>query len=249
MKIKRKIVNSLLKNIEDSYIGKDNASNLNKWVKENLENLQSGLTLLDVGAGSAPYKKYCDHLNYMSHDFGEYEAGGDGTGLQKKTDVYDSFDLISDITSIELKDESVDIVLCTEVLEHIPDPIRAISEMTRILKVGGQIIITTPFNSVTHWSPFFFFPGISPNFYEEHLKEKYEITKLHHSGDYFSYIAQEIRRLPSVNNRYTTHKTSFIFEVAQRIILRGLNKMKDADTKSKELLCYGIFVMAKKIKS
>ena len=39
------------------------------------------------------------------------------------------------------KDNSVDIVVCTETLEHVPDMQRAINECYRILKESGYIII------------------------------------------------------------------------------------------------------------
>lgn len=52
-----------------------------------------------------------------------------------------------DITNIALADESVDIILCNNVLEHIPDDQRAMRELARILKKGGWGIINVPLDS------------------------------------------------------------------------------------------------------
>jgi Methylase involved in ubiquinone/menaquinone biosynthesis len=41
-------------------------------------------------------------------------------------------DIVSDILSIPLPDHSVDAIMCTEVLEHIPDPLGAIKEFSRL---------------------------------------------------------------------------------------------------------------------
>ena len=45
---------------------------------------------------------------------------------------------------IPLNDESVDVVLCTEVLEHLPDAGQAVREICRILRPGGRAILSIP---------------------------------------------------------------------------------------------------------
>ena len=54
-------------------------------------------------------------------------------------------DIVGDIHHIPLQNESVDAIFCLAVLEHVKDPIRAMDEMTRILKPGGKILIYVPF--------------------------------------------------------------------------------------------------------
>ena len=49
-----------------------------------------------------------------------------------------------DITVLPFKDESFDVVLCSEVLEHIPDDIQAISELIRIVKPGKTLAVSVP---------------------------------------------------------------------------------------------------------
>jgi len=41
-------------------------------------------------------------------------------------------------------DNSLDIVLSSEVVEHLPDPMPALKEMRQVLKPGGYAVITTP---------------------------------------------------------------------------------------------------------
>jgi ubiquinone/menaquinone biosynthesis C-methylase UbiE len=46
--------------------------------------------------------------------------------------------------AIPLEDESVDLILCTEVLEHLPDSGQAVREIRRILRNGGSAILSIP---------------------------------------------------------------------------------------------------------
>lgn len=49
-----------------------------------------------------------------------------------------------------IADESFDIIICTEVIEHVRNPFAAAEEMFRILKPGGAMILSTPFNFRIH---------------------------------------------------------------------------------------------------
>ncbi len=50
-----------------------------------------------------------------------------------------------------------DSVLCTEVLEHLREPRRAMSEIYRVLRPDGSLLLTTPFQYQAHQRPFDFF--------------------------------------------------------------------------------------------
>jgi ubiquinone/menaquinone biosynthesis C-methylase UbiE len=52
--------------------------------------------------------------------------------------------VLDDITASKIPDASYDLVLCTEVIEHMPDSASALKHMFRILKPSGALILSTP---------------------------------------------------------------------------------------------------------
>jgi ubiquinone/menaquinone biosynthesis C-methylase UbiE len=52
--------------------------------------------------------------------------------------------MVDDITNSKLSNESFGLVLCSEVLEHVAEPERAIDTLYRILQPGGLAVVTTP---------------------------------------------------------------------------------------------------------
>ena len=110
-----------------------NSNNRDKWVINELSNIEPGLKIIDCGAGECKYKKYCSHLEYTSQDFCEYKGDEHYEGLQTGTWDTSDIDIVSDIIDIPVENDSFDVVLCTEVFEHIPHPEQALKEFYRIL--------------------------------------------------------------------------------------------------------------------
>ena len=141
-------------------VGTTNEFERIKWIESSLKKIPAGLTLLDAGAGESQFKKFCGHLKYIAQDFAQYDGSGD-IGIQTGTWDNTRLDIVSDITSIPLPDQSVDAIMCTEVFEHIPNPVLAIKEFSRLVKPGGYLLITAPFASLTHFAPYHFASGFS----------------------------------------------------------------------------------------
>ena len=51
-----------------------------------------------------------------------------------------------DSTNIPLQDSSIDLIMCSEVLEHIKDYEKVLKQMNRILKPHGRIVVSVPYN-------------------------------------------------------------------------------------------------------
>ncbi len=217
-----------------------------EWIHSVLKNIPNNQSILDAWAGELQYKKFCTHLQYTSQDFNQYDGKWDNMAGQMWNWAR-STDITSDIVSIPVSDSSFDNILCTEVLEHIPYPDRAIWEFSRILKTWGQLIITAPFCSMTHFSPYYFANGFSEYWYKKILEENnLKITTLVKNGNYFNYLEQESTRLPLMVKRYcSTNLLLFgfvwFFSIMQILLLKYLSTL---DKKSNEMLYFGTHIIA-----
>jgi SAM-dependent methyltransferase len=170
-----------------------------RWISGMLKALPSGSRLLDAGAGEQRYRPFCDHLSYVSQDFCQYDGVGDGQGLQMREWNYGHIDHVCDITAIPEPDGSFDAILCSEVFEHIADPLKALDEFARLLRLGGTLILTAPFASFVHFAPHFYATGFSRYWYDMHLARRgFEIEILEANGDWFGFLQQELARFPKM---------------------------------------------------
>jgi SAM-dependent methyltransferase len=191
----RGLVSKLFQNI--------NEANRQEQLRRKLAAIPPGSRILDAGAGELKNKQFCAHLQYVSQDFCQYDGKGDSAGLHPGAWDTSGIDLVCDITAIPEPDESFDAILCSEVLEHIPEPTRALDEFARLLKPGGTLILTAPFASLVHMAPYHYVTGFSSYWYEEHLPRRgFRIVELTPNGDWFAYLDQELKRLGSMARRY-----------------------------------------------
>ena len=195
----RKIIKLLKK-----FIGINcNEDTRSKWLTDTLSAIPKGLRILDAGAGELRNKKLCAHLNYVSQDLNQYDGVGNLHGLQTGSWDTTGIDLVCDIANIPQADATYDVILCSEVFEHLPNAIIALDEFSRLLKPGGKLIITAPFASLVHFAPFHYSSGFSRYWYEYHLPARdFEIQELTPNGDWFLYTKQELLRLPSMAKQY-----------------------------------------------
>jgi SAM-dependent methyltransferase len=100
---------------------------------------------LDVGCGTQPFRTLVEPQveRYLTYDI-ESRAG--------------EIDFIGDAEDMSaVRDQSIDSMLCSEVLEHVPHPHVAIREFARILRPGGVLLLTVPFLARLHEEPHDYF--------------------------------------------------------------------------------------------
>lgn len=180
-----------------------NEEGRNRWLAQTLALIPPGLRILDAGAGELRNKPLCGHLIYVSQDVCQYAGTGDARGLQTGSWNTSKVDLVCDIVAVPQPDASFDVILCSEVLEHLPDVLKALDEFARLIKPGGKLIVTAPFASLVHFAPYHYATGFSRYWYEYHLpRRNFVIQQLTPNGDWFSYLKQELLRLPGMARRY-----------------------------------------------
>jgi SAM-dependent methyltransferase len=98
-------------------------------------------------------------------------AGGDIYGYRRffpnvlmvDVDPLRKPDIVADAHNLPFRDQEFEVVLCAEVLEHTRDPQQVISECYRVLKIGGQLILTTRFIYPLHDAPIDYWRFTRPN--------------------------------------------------------------------------------------
>jgi SAM-dependent methyltransferase len=96
-------------------------------------------SLLDVGGKGKPYA--CFFAGRVAHHY-----------VLDVAPAY-SVDVVGDARIMPFADASMDVVLITQVLEHIPEPIAVIAEIRRVLKPGGTLLLSVPSIFPQHGSP------------------------------------------------------------------------------------------------
>jgi len=104
--------------------------------------LPAGARVLDAGAGEAPYRPLFTHCDYLTQDWTSSVHPGARAA-----------DIVGDLHELDVPSASFDFVLCTEVLEHVSEPGRVCAELHRVLRPGGQILVTVPFVGELHEEP------------------------------------------------------------------------------------------------
>jgi SAM-dependent methyltransferase len=135
----------------------------------------TGRRTLDIGAQNGPYAAHFPHR--VALDIRR------GIGVQ----------IIGDTQALGIADATFDVVLCTEVLEHLPEPQQAVDEMFRVLKPGGQLLLTTRFLFPIHDAPHDYFRYTKYGL--RHLLRRFEILELHEETDAVGTLAVLVQRL------------------------------------------------------
>jgi SAM-dependent methyltransferase len=128
------------------------------FVRAEAAKLPAGSRVLDAGAGSCKYRPFFAHCRYETQDFCQYEG--------ELVKYLQPIDHVGDITRIPLPDQCLDAILCSEVFEHVPDPMAVVQEFARLLKPGGKLLLTTPLGTWLHMEPYHYYGGFTPYWFE-----------------------------------------------------------------------------------
>ena len=164
-------------------------------------NINAGDTVLDIGCGEGRHSigLYVDkEVNAIGIDLSMEDMKTAKNRIKDfsitETNTSSCVFGAADIKSLPFEDSVYDAVICSEVLEHVVDPVRAIEKMSKLVKPNGKIIITAPFNSLTHFSPYHYCTGFSRYFYEflnpQHCRKERCFIKINE------------RHMTGINNRY-----------------------------------------------
>jgi len=147
-------------------------------IKREISSFGSFMTgnLLDVGGGSGKRYKF----NTRSH---------------RSLDIKPTADIVASADAIPLKSNSIDSIICSQMLEHVKNPAKCLSEMFRVLKPGGYAILTAPQMNELHEEPNDYYRYTIFGLCGLCKESGFSIIKQHQRGKYHTLMAQNrIRR-------------------------------------------------------
>jgi len=153
-------------------------SGLTDRFKLAVDEINDGSDVLEIGVG---WGELAGHL--ASHKKVNLYAVDAGESALEKIKSFVKDSQLADISreKIKFKDNQFDIVVCLEVFEHLQNPYHALSEIQRVLKPGGKLLLSVPNDLGGH---IVIYPGlIKPKFFRLFLRQNFfRVIKEHYWG-------------------------------------------------------------------
>jgi len=135
--------------------------------------------VLDIGAGLNPFRELIKYEKYVTLDEDE----------KLKPDITGS------IYAIPAEKEEFDSAVCTDVIEHLNEPLKALKEISRVVKKGGHLYLSAPFIWNLHYEPNDYFRYTKYGL--QHLMEQagFKVIKIKGIGGIWAFIGARLARL------------------------------------------------------
>lgn len=193
--------------------------------------------VVDVGSGHAKYenliKDYCKEYVSVDNLSSEYQFGDDNFKP----------DIISDILNVPFKDGEFDTAVCTEVLEHVENPFQLFKEISRIMKSGGYLILSSGWAAPYHKEPKDYWRFSKDAYWILCKESKFELVEIHKKGGLFSCLLYFLNRNIDLNTKRAKRIKAIsgpLFGILERLAEKFDFLIKTEDT-------IGHLIVAKKI--
>jgi SAM-dependent methyltransferase len=190
--------------------------------------------LIDIGCGDMPYRDL----------FPQQVTQYDTLDIERRVPDVKFTGNVLDMHMIF--DHSYDSALCFDVLEHVPDPLKAMLEVSRILKPGGTLMLSVPHLSRLHEEPNDFFRFTKYGI--QYLLTKAGFTKIEiiPQGGLFSFLGHQWSTIFVCSFWHIPLLKNVVFFLNQWFCVRPcvfLDRLLDR----KKIFAMAYFVIAKKI--
>ena len=159
---------------------------LNRFIMTHAQLLRPDERALDAGAGECRYKHYFTNHRYYAIDTAVGDVDWD----------YSKLDAIGELECMPFADSSFDLVICTQVLEHVREPQQVLFEFYRVLKKGGRLCLSAPQGWGVHQAPNDFFRFTEYGLSHLFCKAGFQEINIQPTCGYFGYLANRLTVFP-----------------------------------------------------
>jgi SAM-dependent methyltransferase len=145
----------------------------------------AGARVLDAGAGEGRYRPEFAHTRYVGVDLAVGDVAWDYSGL----------DTIGDLVSLPFAANTFDAAVCMQVLEHVPEPLRVLQEICRVLRPGGRLFLSAPQSHHQHQKPHDYFRYTSFGLRYVLNRAGLTVQSIEPMGGYFWFLAFQLQNV------------------------------------------------------
>ncbi len=139
--------------------------------------------MIDLGCGDMPFKRLLVNQVSLYHSMDLWPCSDEVT-------------YIGDISDMKMvPSERYDSAICMEVLEHVPNPFRAVREIYRILRPGGVAILSVPHLSRLHDEPYDYFRFTVYGLRQVLQDAGFLVINIYTRGGLFSFLGHQFSTL------------------------------------------------------
>jgi SAM-dependent methyltransferase len=139
--------------------------------------------VIDLGCGDMPFRDLVGAQATVYHGLDRFPRSGEVA-------------FCADIQDMSMvADASYEVAICLDVLEHVPDPCRALREASRILAPGGTLILSVPQLSRLHDEPLDYYRYTAHGI--RHLLESqgFYVLQMERRGGLVSFLGHQVSTL------------------------------------------------------
>jgi ubiquinone/menaquinone biosynthesis C-methylase UbiE len=140
-------------------------------------------------------------------------------------------DVKADAAYLPFMEESFDVVICSELLEHIPDPLVVLQDVYRVLRINGVLMISVPFLSRIHPDPYDY-GRYTDHYWQENLASiGFNEIVIEKQGLFWSVLLEMIRSLISQIASEGKLRPKLILRILTKLINLGRKKAISCESK------------------
>lgn len=128
--------------------------------------------VLDIGAGAAPFRRWMPDGRVTTIDINPATLP----------------DVAASALGLPFQNASFSAAICTEVIEHVPEPAKALSEIRRVLKPGSVLYLTAPMLWSLHYEPHDYYRFTHHGLRYLLDKSGFDVSDIRPIGGLFSFI-------------------------------------------------------------